>query len=396
VSMSMTGDHIIAAMRRVVPLGSVRAALHEPLIGGAAWAYVKDCLDTGWVSSAGAYVDRFEESLAAFTGIPNVVAVVNGTAALHMCLLAAGVRAGDEVLVPTLTFVATANAVAYCNAVPHFIDSERRTLGVDAEKLARYLEEITVQDGGLCMNKRTGRVLRAVVAMHTFGHPVNLDALAAVCERFHLVLIEDAAESLGSYYKGRHTGSRGRVAALSFNGNKIVTTGGGGAILTQDAVLAAEIRHLTTTAKVPHPWAYEHDRTGYNYRMPNLNAALGCAQLEQLPDLLARKRALARQYAEAFREVPGVQFFEEPSFAQSNYWLNALLLDAPGAAGRDALLAATNEAGFQTRPCWTPMHHLPMYDACPRMDLATAEDLAARLINIPSSPALVSAEETDA
>ncbi len=363
-------------------------SLHEPTFVGKEWDYVKDCLDTGWVSSVGSYVDRFETMLAELTGVKRAVAVVNGTAALHVCLLLAGVQAGDEVLLPTLTFVATPNAISYCGAIPHFVDSEEKTLGLDPHKLADYLGGNAELRGDECFNRQTGRRIRAVVPMHTYGHPVDLDPLVEVCERYHLLLIEDAAESLGSCYKGRHTGQWGKLSALSFNGNKVVTTGGGGAILTNDAELGALAKHLTTTAKVPHKWEFRHDLVGYNYRLPNINAALGCAQLEQLPGFLQRKRALAEKYRQAFADVPGIRFFTEPEQSQSNYWLNTLLLDEAGCEKRDELLEITNASGLMTRPTWTLMHKLTMFKECPRMDLSVAESLERRLINIPSSASL--------
>jgi perosamine synthetase len=363
-------------------------ALHEPSFTGNEWNYVKDCLDTGWVSSVGKYVDRFEMELASFVGVNYAVAVVNGTAALHVCLKLVGVEAGDEVLMPALTFVGTANAVSYCQAIPHFVDSERTTLGLDPHKLEAYLQELAEVRGNDCFNKKTGRRMKAVVPMHTFGHPVDMDPLLQVCEKFRLRLVEDAAESLGSYYKGKHTGSWGQASALSFNGNKIITTGGGGAILTNDPSIAKLAKHITTTAKLPHTWAYYHDRIGYNYRLPNINAALGCAQLEQLPKLIERKRALAEWYSKAFESVTEIAFFTEAPFARSNYWLNALLLKEEFAANRDELLGQLNRLGIMSRPAWTLMHKLPMYANCPRMDLSVAESIEKRLINIPSSPHL--------
>jgi perosamine synthetase len=337
-------------------------------------------------------VDRFEAELCEFTGAKHAVATASGTAALHICLKLAGVESGDEVLVPALTFVATANAVAYCSAVPHFVDSSEITLGMDPARLAAYLQETTILRGHTCFNSRTGARIRAVLPMHTFGCPVDLNPLIEVAERFGLVLVEDAAESLGSYYKGRHTGCFGKLAALSFNGNKVVTTGGGGAILTNDSSLAQMAKHVTTTAKLPHPWAFVHDQVGYNYRLPNINAALGCAQLEQLPGFLKKKRQLAAKYASAFRDVAGVSLFTEPPFATSNYWLNVLLLDEPLVSQRDELLAAAHQAGFLSRPAWTPLHKLPMFCAYPRMDLPVTEQLERRVINLPSSPSLVADE----
>ncbi len=379
---------ILIALKSVLPADQGAVALHEPRFAGNEWSYVKECLDTGWVSSVGKFVDRFEQQLADYTGTKRAVATVNGTAALHMGLLLVGVMPGDEVLVPTLTFVATANAVSYCGATPHFVDSEAGTLGMDPAKLDAYLREIAAvkQDG--CYNRGTGRPIRAMVPMHTFGHPADLDGLTEVCSHFRITMVEDAAESLGSFYKKKHTGNWGRVSALSFNGNKTITTGGGGAIVTNDDDLGRLAKHLTTTARVAHPWELTHDHVGYNYRMPNINAALGCAQLEQLPAFLKQKRGLAKRYEQAFAGVDGVSFFTEPAEAKSNYWLNALLLDGRHAEARDALLELTNKNGIHTRPAWTLMHRLPMYGQCPRMDLSTAENIASRLINIPSSAVL--------
>ena len=380
-------NEVLRTLKEALPEGE-RFGLHEPRFAGEEWSYVKECLDTGWVSSVGKFVDRFEEELAAFTGVKRAVAVVNGTAALHICLLLAGVEPGDEVLIPALTFIATANAVAYCGAVPHFVDSCETTLGVDPDRLSRYLEETAELRGDGCYNRLTGRRIRAVVPMHAFGHPIDLDPLAELCRRFGIELVEDAAESLGSYYKGRHTGNWGRASAVSFNGNKIITTGGGGAILTNDEDLAARAKHMTTTAKVPHRWEFNHDMVGYNYRLPNLNAALGCAQMGQLHEFLTVKRVLAERYAKAFSHVAGVRFVTEPQGCRSNYWLNALLLDEKCACERDPILKATNDAGIMTRPAWTLMHRLPMFAACPKMELTVAQGLELRLINIPSSVVL--------
>lgn len=383
-------DHytIVAALKSCLPAGHDFIALHEPCFAGNEWTYVKECLDTGWVSSTGKFVEKFEKQLTEYTGTTCVVAVVNGTAALHICLKLVGVMPHDEVLVPTLTFVATANAITYCGAIPHFVDSEERTLGLDPYKLASYLNEIAQVRQNGCFNKQTRRRIKAVIPMHTFGHPVDLDPLVEVCQRFKLELIEDAAEALGSFYKGSHVGNWGRVSALSFNGNKTITTGGGGAILTNDDELGKLAKHLTTTAKLPHKWAFIHDQIGYNYRLPNINAALGCAQIEQLPSFLEKKRALAARYREIFEGIEGVSFFTEPEFARSNYWLNVLLLDEEQAGERDALLEITHNHGIMTRPAWTLMHKLPMFQKCPRMDLSIAENLERRLINIPSSASL--------
>jgi aminotransferase in exopolysaccharide biosynthesis len=295
------------------------------------------------------------------------------------------VKDGDEVLIPALTFVATANAVTYCNATPHFVDSEERTLGLDARKLRDYLASFTEQRAGQCVNRQTGRVIRALVPMHTFGHPVDLEGVLALAHDFNLALVEDAAESLGSVYQGQHTGTFGLLGTLSFNGNKTITTGGGGAILTNDLTLARHAKHLTTTAKLPHAWEFLHDKIGYNYRMPNLNAALGCAQLEQLPAMLAAKRALFQRYQTAFATVKGITLIAEPEHCQSNYWLQTLQLENDSRSLRDAILSVTNESGFMTRPVWSLMHKLEHFRDCPRAPLPIAESLELRLINIPSS-----------
>ncbi|MDD3024600.1 MAG: LegC family aminotransferase, partial [Syntrophomonadaceae bacterium] len=368
-------DRIIKTLKMVLPGGREYYALHEPFFAGNEWTYVKKCLDSGWVSSAGEYVRLFEKQLEEYTGAKYVIAVVNGSAALHISLLILGVSAGDEVLIPALTFIATANAVSYCGAIPHFVDSEAKTLGLNPFKLGEYLNEIVELRPEGCFNKNSGRRIKAVVPMHTFGHPVDMDPLLEICRKYSLSIIEDAAESLGSYYKKQHTGRLGQVSILSFNGNKIITTGGGGAILTDNEGMASLARHLSTQAKRPHQWLYHHDRQGFNYRMPNINAALGCAQMEELPDFIEQKRDLARRYQEAFAEVYGVEIFQEPVYARSNYWLNVLLLDEEYSAQRDKLLESTNSQGIMTRPAWTLMPQLPMFQHCPCMDLSGAESL---------------------
>jgi aminotransferase in exopolysaccharide biosynthesis len=381
----LTGQ-VVTAIRSVVGAGPV--ALHEPSFNGNEWLYLKECLDSTYVSSVGKFVDRFEHDLVKFTGAKYAIAVVNGTAALHIALKLAGVQARDEVLVPALTFIATTNAVIYCNATPHFVDSEIGTLGVDAAKLHDYLIDHTEHRSGQCINRDTGQVIRALVPMHTFGHPVDINGLLAIAHDFNIALIEDAAESLGSYYHGQHTGTFGLLGTLSFNGNKTITTGGGGAILTNNAELARHAKHLTTTAKLPHVWEFRHDEVGYNYRLPNLNASLGCAQMEQLPAKLAAKRKLFMLYKEAFANVPGVELIAETSQCQSNYWLQTLLLDVKNADQRDVILKATNDAGFMTRPAWTLMDELTPFKGCPRMDLTMARQLTQCLLNIPSNTEL--------
>lgn len=368
--------------------GTDPVALHEPLFAGEEWALVKECLDTGWVSYAGAFVDEFERRLAERCGTRHAVAVVNGTAALHMAAIVAGVEAGDEVLVPTLTFVATVNAVAHAGAVPHFVDSAADTLGIDPDALTDHLEAVAEMEDGKLINRRTRRRIAAIVPVHVFGHPVDMDGVSAVAARFGLPVIEDATEALGSLYRGKPCGSLGLLGTLSFNGNKIITTGGGGAILTDDADLARRAKHLATTAKLAHRWEFLHDEVGYNYRLPNLNAAVGCAQLDQLDGFLAAKRRLAERYLDAFDGFEGLSPVREPRLGESNYWLNAVRLQGSHVHLRDDVLAATNAAGLMCRPVWRPIHRLDMYEAAPRAPLPMAEAIEKELINVPSSAKL--------
>ena len=386
--MQLDVQAVVAAIARATRISGRALPLHEPLFAGREWDYLRQCLDSGWVSSAGKFVDEFETRLAATCAVKHAVATVNGSAALHAALHLVGVRPGDEVIVPALTFVASANAVTYCGAVPHFVDSLERGFGMDAQKLSSHIASITLRRDGELLNRETGRPIRAIVPVHVFGHPVEMDELNAVAASFALPVVEDATESLGSSYRGRPCGGLGSAGVLSFNGNKIVTTGGGGAILTNDESLARRARHLTTTAKLPHAWSFVHDEVGWNYRLPNLNAALGLAQLEQLGVFVAAKRALARRYADAFAGIKGLAWAEEPEGTCSNYWLNAVLLDDDGGAARDAVLRATHEAGYLTRPVWTLMHRLNMFRDCPRADLSTAESIERRLVNLPSSAVL--------
>ena len=379
-------NEVVEALRSVV--GSSPVALHEPTFEGNEWLYLKECLDSTFVSSVGKFVDRFEADLAHYTGSKYAISVVNGTAALQIALKLAGVEANDEVLIPALTFVATANAVTYCNAIPHFVDSESHTFGIDAFKLREYLQENSSQRSGFCINNNTGRVIRALVPMHTFGHPSDMEGLLSVARDFNLILVEDAAESLGSFYQGQHTGTFGLLGTLSFNGNKTITTGGGGAILTNDESLARHAKHLTTTAKLSHAWEFRHDEIGYNYRMPNINAALGCAQLEQLTTKLASKRNLFTRYRVAFEDIEGVTLFKEPQNCQSNYWLQTLVLDQDESELRNQLLEATNLMGIVTRPVWELINELVPYRSSPSMDLSSAQSISRSVINIPSSSGL--------
>lgn len=377
---------IINAIDKVVGEGPV--ALHEPYFQGNEWLYVKECLDSTFVSSVGKFVDKFESDLVNLTGAKYVVAVVNGTSALHIALKLAGVCPDDEVLLPALTFVATANAITYCNAIPHFVDSEEITLGIDPSKLCSYLNTNTRQESGNCVNKKTGRIIRALIPMHTFGHPSILEELLQICEDFKLVMVEDAAEAIGSYYKNQHVGTFGLIGTLSFNGNKTITTGGGGAILTNDETIARQAKHLTTTAKLPHPWEFRHDQIGYNFRMPNINAALGCAQLEQLPEKLELKRDLFNRYQNEFKKIDGVSIFKEPNNCRSNYWLQTLLLEREESSLQEVILKETNLAGYMTRPAWILLNELTPFRDFPSMETITSKSLYTRIINIPSNAIL--------
>jgi perosamine synthetase len=387
---------ILKAIQQVVGRGSPDQpiALHEPDFQGTeAWSYVKDCLDTGWVSTAGQWVRRFEQELTCCTGAAHAVAVTNGTVALRLALHLVGVGPGDEVLLPPLSFVATANAVAHLGAVPHFVDVEPTTLAMDPAALAKRMEVLAECRNGQLINRETGRRLAAVLPVHVFGLPADGVALRQVADAWELPLVEDAAEALGSWRGETHCGLFGAVGTLSFNGNKLITTGGGGALLTNDIELAQRARHLSTTAKLPHPWAFEHDAVGWNDRLPNINAALGVAQLEDLERRLQAKRKLAERYTAAFAELEGIELVPEPEGCRSNHWLVTLRFTAsdPSEAERHRLqvLQAAHEAGLLLRPVWKSLHQLPMYAAAARGELRVAEDQAQRLVNLPSSPQLL-------
>lgn len=386
--MEALANEFVERLYGVVGKETTLAPLHEPCFAGNEWALVKDCLDSGWVSSVGSYVDQFEVDLAKACGVEHAVVLVNGTAALEIAMRVAGVEPNDEVLIPTLTFVATANAVSHVGAVPHFIDSSPTTLGIDPVRLGEYLDSSTVRTAGVVRNSQTGRRIAAIVPMHVFGHPVDMTGLAAVAQAFSLPIVGDAAEALGTTYKGRPVTALGDISALSFNGNKMITTGGGGAVVTNNSEFARRAKHLSTTAKVPHRWAYTHDEVAFNYRMPNLNAALGCAQLAQLPKFLEQHRTTARMYSRCFTDSKDMAVFPEPGDATSNFWLNAVLLTEEVASARDALLGAANDVGLHCRPVWSTLHQLEMYKSCPRMDVSVAEGLERRIINVPSSAKL--------
>lgn len=359
--------------------------LHAPVFQGNEKKYLAECIDSTYVSSVGKFVDQFEEEMARYTGAKKAVVCVNGTNALHLALLLAGVKRNDEVITQPLTFIATANAISYCGANPVFVDVDKNTLGLSPTALKDFLDENGSVENNGCYNKITRNKIAAVVPMHTFGHPCRIDEIAEICNKYNIQLVEDAAESLGSFYKGKHTGTFGNIGVLSFNGNKIITTGGGGMLLFNDEKLAQKAKHLTTQAKVPHQWEFIHDDIGYNYRMPNINAALGVAQLEQIDKFLNAKYNLANQY-KTFFNVTEIQFVEEPENSKSNYWLNAILLNER--SERNFFLEYTNKNAIMTRPVWELMNRLPIFRNAQCGDLNNAEWIADRLVNIPSSAIL--------
>ena len=357
--------------------------MHAPSFGGNEMKYVTETINSTFVSSVGKFVDEFEHKVERFTGATKAVATVNGTAALNAALYIAGVKRDDYVITQALTFVATCNAVYHMGAELIFVDVSKVSLSLCPIALNAYLTQHAQQDEHGCFHKADRRRISAVIPMHTFGHPAELDELVAVCDRWNITLIEDAAESLGSLYKGKHTGTIGELGALSFNGNKIITTGGGGMVLCRDAVLGARTKHVTTTAKVQHPYEFYHDEPGFNYRLPNINAALGCAQMEVLPSIIKQKRRVAALYQEFFNGSE-FSFVSEPDYAQSNYWLNTII--CPDQQARDELLNVTNKLGVMTRPSWQLMHRLPMFKNAHRDSLTVSKWLEGHLINLPSSP----------
>lgn len=358
--------------------------LHDPRFIGNERKYLMDAMDSNFVSSVGEYVNKFEKAVAEFTGSKYAVAAVNGTSALHICMLLVGVRPGEEVITQPVSFIATCNAITYTGANPVFVDVSKRTMGMCPVKLEEFLKE-NVKKGadGFSYNNKTGKRFAAVVPMHTFGHPCEIDAIADICQRYNIPLVEDAAESIGSYYKEKHTGLFGKLSALSFNGNKVITTGGGGMILTDDEELAKRAKHITTTAKVPHKWEYNHDYTGYNYRLTNLAAALGLGQIEQCEFFIQEKRKLTDKYISFFKDNKDIEFFVEPEDCRSNYWLNAVILK--DRASRDEFLTYTNDNGIMTRPIWVLNNKLDMYKGCQCGDLSNSEWLEDRVVNIPST-----------
>jgi perosamine synthetase len=356
--------------------------LHTPLFIGNEKKYLEECIDSTFVSSVGKFVNIFEDKIAEYTGSVRAVACVNGTSALHLALKLAGVEQHDEVITQPLTFIATANAISYCGAKPLFLDVDITTMGLSPTALETFLSSDTEMKKGGCYNRSTGNRIKACVPMHTFGHPCRIDEIALICKKHKIELIEDAAESIGSFYKGKHTGTFGKIGVLSFNGNKIITTGGGGMLLFNDEDLAQRAKHLTTQAKVAHPWKFVHDETGYNYRMPNLNAALGVAQMENIDIYLEKKRLLAKSYEDFFHSKR-ISFFSEPENCISNYWLNVIIFESEDE--RDLFLQESNSQGVMTRPVWRLMNKLPMFENCQKGSLTNSEWIEERIANIPSS-----------
>ena len=376
--------------------------LAVPVFVGNEKKYLNECIDTTFVSSVGKFVDRFENDMAAYTGAKRAIVCVSGTNALHMSLMLVGVKRDDEVLTQALTFIATCNSLGYIGAYPVFLDVDRSTMGLSPDAMKEWLQKNAEirkntrineldkshdfafkEDEYACYNKNTGRRIKACVPMHTFGHPVRIEDIAALCKEWHIELVEDAAESIGSRYKDQHTGTFGKIGAISFNGNKTITTGGGGMMLFNDEEMGAYAKHITTQAKIPHRWEFRHDHIGYNYRMPNINAALGCAQLENLDAYVAEKRATAAAYAEYFKNLDGIEFFTEPENCFSNYWLNVVIL--PDHNKQLEFLQETNDNGVMTRPIWELMNRLPMFENCENDGLENTIFFADRVVNIPSS-----------
>ena len=387
--MAIDAADFVARIRSVIGESATPLGLHEPELGELDKKYLNDCIDSTFVSSVGAYIPEFEQRMQEITGAKYAIAASNGTSALHIALYVVGVEHGDEVMVPSLSFVATANAVAHAGAVPHFIDSEYATLGMSPDKLRERLSQMK-REGGKVYNPETGARIAAISPMHALGHPVRIKEIVAIADEYGIPVVEDAAESLGSYVDGQHTGTFGLTGMISFNGNKIVTTGGGGVILTNDDAIGKRAKHITTTAKLPHKWEFEHDEIAWNYRMPNLNAALGMAQLDKYERFLDQKRRLALAYGAAFADVDGMKFVFEPEGTSSNYWLCAVQLDDPSLALRDEVMQASHDAGLLVRPMWNLLHTQRMYQSAPRGEVATATALHAGLICLPSTPRLAS------
>jgi aminotransferase in exopolysaccharide biosynthesis len=386
MNYSSLASQILDAVTTVIQNG--KTGLHEPEFKGNEYKYLSDCIETSMVSTIGDYVTKFEKQISNFTESKFAVAVCNGTSALHLALLSVGIKPNDEVLISPLTFIATANAIAYCGATPHFVDCESETLGIDPKKLRKYLLEIAKVESGRTINKNTGNPIKAIMPMHCYGIPSRMKELTDLANEFSLTILEDAAESLGSLYHGKHTGTIGLVGVYSFNGNKIITTGGGGVLVTNDETIARKAKHLSTTARLSHRWNFQHDEVGFNYRMPNLNAALGVAQLEKINEKIERKRNLHAMYANALRGITGVSLLNEPLGCRSNYWLNTIILEKDFHGAREEILGTAFESNVAMRPPWELLNYSIPYKDHPSMKTDCAEDLARRIINIPSSESL--------
>jgi perosamine synthetase len=366
-------------------LGNGQHSLHEPFFFGNEWSYVKKTLDENYVSSIGSFVNKFEDQIKTFTKSNYAILVVNGTEALHLSLVACGINNNDEVLVPTITFAGTANAIIYSGATPHFIDSEFETLGVDPHKLEKYLNKITIKKGKFYFNKKTKKRIKAIIPVHIFGNICQIDKILQIAKKYNLVVIEDAAEALGSFYKNKHAGTFGSVGCFSFNGNKILTTGGGGAIITNNRLLAKKLKHLSTTAKINHRWEYIHDAVGYNFRMPNINAALGSAQIENLNKFLRSKRKLFLRYCEEFLNLNEIRLIKNPKFSKSNNWLNTIFIKKSSIKKRNKVLSLAQKNKIFLRPVWKPLHTLKHFKKMPKMNLDAAKKIYESCVNLPSS-----------
>ena len=374
-------------IQKIIGKGSHQ--LHEPLFRGREKKYLQDTINQNFVSSTGQYVNKFEEEIKKFTKAKFAIAVVNGTQAIYIALKVCGIKKNDEVLIPALTFVATANAVSYLGAQPHFVDSQIENFGIDCAKLEKYLSKITKFKNNKCINKHTGKIIKAIVPVHVFGHPCNIRGIIEVAKKFNLIVVEDAAGALGSFYKKKHLGTFGTIGCFSFNGNKIITTGGGGMVITNKTSLAKEIKHLTTTAKTKHKWEYIHDEIGYNFRMPNVNAALGLAQLEKIKTFIKAKKKLFKKYFNAFHEVENISVFEQPNNSDSNYWLQTLVLKQNNIKLKNKILKELHKKSIFARPAWKLISELKPYKKYQKMDLSGSKEIYDKIINIPSSQSLI-------
>jgi len=377
-------ESLIKSIQKVTR--SKKSNLHEPIFYGEEINLLKDCIKSNFVSTAGPKVEIFEKKIAKFTNSKYAVACINGTSALHLSLKLVNVTRNCEVLLPTLNFVASANAVLYCGAIPHFIDSDQKTLGINPEKLEKYLKSICLVKNNYCFNRKTKRKILALIAVHIFGHPCNILKIKKICKKFKITLIEDAAEGIGSFYQRKHVGTFGKIGILSFNGNKTITTGGGGALITNEKKIAEQAKLLSTTNKISHPWKYDYGGVGYNYRLPNINAVVGIAQLNSLNKILKAKRNLFHKYRKELKKVDGINLFEEPKYCKSNYWLNTILIKKNSFYIRNYIIKKINKEGIQVRPCWKLLHKLKHFYKCPSMNLDEAKKLEMQIINIPSSP----------